>query len=102
MDPGRVQDRRPARGLSGKKLTGAVVRLPLSQPAQFSLLAVYVCSSEAQVDGFWRFDFVGMEGPNGEQLVAADARPAAAEPDPALVAQQTQNPVTTSTTGPLA
>src|SRR6476659_8977894 len=35
--------------LSGKKLTGAVSRVPLSQPAQFSLYAVYVCTSDAQV-----------------------------------------------------
>ena len=93
MDPGTGSDRRPAGGLSGKKLTGAVVRLPLSQPAQFSLLAVYVCSSEAQVDGFWRFEFVGMEGPNGEQLVAA-------EPVTELRPIRARTP--RSTTGPLA
>ena len=57
--------------LSGKKLTGAVSRVPLSQPAQFSLYAVYVCTSDAQVNGFWEFSYVGLEGPNGEQLVAA-------------------------------
>lgn len=60
--------------LSGKKLTGSVTKLPLSQPAQFSLYAVYECTSETQIDGFWQFHYRGMEGPNGERLVAA--RPA--------------------------
>lgn len=57
--------------LSGKKLTGMVSKVPLSQPHQFSLFAVYVCTSETQVDGFWIFEYRGMEGPNGERLVAA-------------------------------
>lgn len=59
--------------LSGRSLTGMISKTPLSQPHQFSLFAVYRCTSEAQVDGFWRFEFVGMEGPNGERLVAAEA-----------------------------
>ncbi|MBS1906952.1 MAG: hypothetical protein JST33_10390 [Actinobacteria bacterium] len=57
---------------SGKKLTGMTSRLPLAEPHQFSLYAVYVCTSETQVDGFWRFEYRGMTGPNGEQLVPAD------------------------------
>lgn len=56
--------------LSGQKLTGMVVKTPLSQPAHFSLFAVYRCTSETQIDGFWQFEYQGMEGPNGEQLVA--------------------------------
>ena len=56
---------------SGQKLTGMVAKSPLSQPAHFSLYAVYRCTSEAQIDGFWRFEYQGMEGPDGEQLVAA-------------------------------
>ncbi|MBO0981973.1 hypothetical protein [Microbacterium sp. SD291] len=59
--------------LSGKKLTGMTSKMPLSQPHQYSLYAVYVCTSETQVDGFWVFEYQGMEGPNGEKLVAADA-----------------------------
>ncbi len=55
---------------SGQKLTGMVAKLPLSQPAQFSLFAVYECTSETQIDGFWQFHFRGLEGPNGESLVA--------------------------------
>lgn len=58
--------------MSGKKLTGAVSKLPLSEPHQFSLFAVYECTSETQVDGFWIFSYRGMEGPNGEKLVAAE------------------------------
>lgn len=58
---------------SGKSLTGVVSRTPLTQPHQYSLYAVYVCTSETQVNGFWRFEFVGFEGPNGEQLVAPDS-----------------------------
>jgi hypothetical protein len=50
-----------------------VSKLPLSQPHQYSLYAVYVCTSETQVNGFWIFEYRGMEGPNGEKLVAADA-----------------------------
>ncbi|HRN28201.1 MAG TPA: hypothetical protein PK781_09275 [Terrimesophilobacter sp.] len=57
--------------LSGKKLTGMVAKTPLSQPHQYSLFAVYECTSEAQVKGFWEFHFREMEGPNGERLVAA-------------------------------
>ena len=57
--------------LSGTKLTGMISKIPLSQPHQFSLYAVYECASETQVDGFWEFTYIGMEGPNGEQLVAA-------------------------------
>lgn len=56
--------------LSGKKLTGMVMKTPLSQPAQFSLFAVYECTSETQIDGFWQFHFRGLEGPHGERLVA--------------------------------
>lgn len=57
--------------LSGTKLTGMVSKTPLSEPHQFSLYAVYVCTSETQVNGFWEFHYRGMEGPNGETLVAA-------------------------------
>lgn len=56
--------------LSGEKLTGMISKIPLSQPHHFSLFAVYVCTSETQIDGFWILEFRGMEGPNGEQLVA--------------------------------
>jgi len=59
--------------LSGMKLTGTVSRIPLSQPHEFSLYAVYKCTSETQVDGFWEFHFQGLEGPQGEQLVAKAA-----------------------------
>ena len=58
--------------LSGEKLTGMVSAIPLSQPHQYSLFAVYECTSETQVNGFWIFEYRGMEGPNGEQLVAAE------------------------------
>lgn len=61
--------------LSGKKLTGMVSKIPLSQPAQYSLFAVYVCTSETQIDGFWVFEYRGMEGPNGEKLVARESTP---------------------------
>lgn len=57
--------------LSGKKLTGSKMALPLSKPAHYSLYAAYVCTSETQINGFWEFHYVGMQGPNGEQLVAA-------------------------------
>lgn len=56
--------------LSGTKLTGMVVSMPLSEPSEFSLFAVYECTSETQVKGFWEFHFRRMEGPNGERLVA--------------------------------
>jgi|GEM_PF-3586631 len=62
--------------MSGQKLTGAVSRIPLSQPHEFSLYAVYECTSEAQVDGFWQFHFLGLEGPNGERLLAATSETA--------------------------
>lgn len=67
--------------LSGKKLTGMVARLPLSQPHEFSLYAAYECVSEGQVDGFWQFQFRGLEGPNGELLVETQA------PDPSVDAE---------------
>lgn len=57
--------------MSGHKLTGLVMKFPLSQPAQFSLYAVYECTSPTQIAGFWIFEYRGMEGPNGERLVAA-------------------------------
>ena len=56
--------------LSGQKLTRMVTRVPLSQPHQFSLYAVYECTSETQINGFWQFHFRGLEGPNGEKLNA--------------------------------
>jgi hypothetical protein len=62
--------------LSGQSLTGTITKTPLSQPHQFSLFAVYECEGDAQVDGFWQFFYRGMEGPNGEQLVAAVDDPA--------------------------
>jgi hypothetical protein len=49
-----------------------VARLPLSQLAQFSLFAVYLCVGETQVGGFWEFHFHWLEGPNGERLVATE------------------------------
>lgn len=63
--------------MSGQKLTGMVVKTPLSEPNELSLYAVYECTSETQVDGFWRFEYRGMEGPNGEKMLSAS-------PDPAL------------------
>jgi hypothetical protein len=57
--------------LSGRKLTGLVSKVPLTQPAEYSLFAVYECTSETQIDGFWQFHYQGLEGPAGEHLVAA-------------------------------
>ena len=59
--------------LSGQKLTGMTSHLPLSQPHQFSLVAVYECTSETQINDFWQFHFRRIEGPNGERLVATAA-----------------------------
>lgn len=56
--------------LSGKKLTGIVSKVPLSQPHEFSLYAVYECTSATQIHGFWEFQYRGMEGPNGEKFDA--------------------------------
>jgi hypothetical protein len=64
--------------LSGEKLTGMVFKTPMSEPHIYSLYAVYVCTSETQIDGFWQFEFQGFEGPNGETLVAAEPEPAPA------------------------
>jgi hypothetical protein len=58
-------------GLSGQRLTGMTLRLPMTQPAAFSLHAVYECQGESQRRGFWQFFFIRLEGPNGEQLVTA-------------------------------
>ncbi len=58
--------------LSGEKLTGAIMKLPLSVPAHYSLYSVYECQSETQVNGFWEFYFIRMEGPNGEILLAGE------------------------------
>ena len=57
--------------LSGEKLTGMTVKLPMGHPSHFSIFAVYVCRSESQIDGFWELYFAGLEGPNGEAMVAA-------------------------------
>jgi hypothetical protein len=56
---------------SGQRLTGFVSRVPMSQPAEFSLFAVYECTSQTQIGGFWQFHYQGLEGPAGENLVAA-------------------------------
>ncbi|TFD05851.1 MULTISPECIES: hypothetical protein [unclassified Cryobacterium] len=69
--------------LSGKKLTGMVSKTPLSQPHQFSLYAVYVCTIEAQINGFWEFHYRGMEGPDGEKLIAATPDPVTTQVDSA-------------------
>ena len=58
---------------SGQKLTGMEFRPPLWQPHQTANYAVYVCTSETQVNGFWRFEYVGTEGPDGGALVATPA-----------------------------
>jgi hypothetical protein len=58
--------------LSGLSMEGTEIRSPMSVPHEFSLYAVYRCDGTAQVDGFWPFHFQGMEGPNGERLVAAE------------------------------
>ena len=65
---------------SGKKLTGMVSKTPLTQPHEFSLYAVYECVSAAQVNGFWEFQYQGLEGPKGEKLVAAVAAPPSPSP----------------------
>ena len=57
--------------LSGQRLTGLVSKVPLSQPAEFSLFAVYECTSQAQIDGCWQFHYQGLEGPAGAHLVSA-------------------------------
>lgn len=59
--------------LSGTSLTGIEMSLPLGEPAEYSLYAHYVCTSATQVSGFWRFEFLDLRGPNGEQLVSAPA-----------------------------
>lgn len=69
LDGRRTADWPPQ--LSCKSLHGMVSKTPLSQPARGSIFAVYRCTSEAQVGGYWRFEFVRLEGPNGERLVAA-------------------------------
>lgn len=85
---------------SGKSLTGMVSRTPLTQPHQFSLYAVYVCTSETQVNGFWRFEFVGFEGPNGEQLVAVESiSPQSHEPADSAVAGTTSSADSPATSG---
>jgi len=61
--------------MSGQKLTGAVTKLPLAEPTNFSLFAVYVCTSQTQIDGWWEFHFQGLEGPNGEKLIAQQPEP---------------------------
>lgn len=61
---------------SGQPLTGMVFKSPMSEPHQYSLYASYECVGEAQVNGLWEFYFQGMEGPNGEMLVAKADAPA--------------------------
>lgn len=56
--------------LAGSKLTGMEIRIPLGQPAQFSLFARYVCTTETQIEGFWHFEYISLIGPDGEQIVA--------------------------------
>lgn len=58
--------------MSGEKLTGLVSKVPLSQPHEFSLYAVYECTSDRQVEGFWHFLYRGLEGPNGEVIGVAE------------------------------
>ena len=58
--------------LSETPLTGMTMRLPMGQPVQFCLYAVYECRSEVQIDGFWEFCFRDFEGPNGEDLESAE------------------------------
>ena len=60
--------------LAGKPLTGVEVQWPLSEPAQFSLYAVYRCTAAERFDGEWRFDFVRLQGPDGERLIANPRR----------------------------
>jgi hypothetical protein len=69
--------------LSGQKLTGMVSKTPLTQPPELSDLAVYKCTSEAQVNGFWEFHYQGLEGPDGEALSSAMPDPGPAVVDPA-------------------
>ena len=54
-----------------------------SEPHQFSLYAVYECTSEAQVNGSWEFHYKGMEGPSGEKLIAAMPDPVTGREDSA-------------------
>ena len=58
--------------LSGKSLYRMVSKTPVSQPASGSIFAVYRCTSEMQIDGRWLFEFVRLESPNGEWLVAGE------------------------------
>ena len=55
---------------SGEKLTGMQMKTPLWQPHDTANFAVYVCTSETQINGFWRFEYAGTEGPDGGALVA--------------------------------
>ena len=74
--------------LSGTSLTGMEMSFPLGEPVEYSLYAHYVCTSTTQVDGFWRFEFVDLRGPNGEEIVSspadgAESVPTAIESQPA-------------------
>lgn len=75
LDGRRTADWPPQ--LSGRSLHGMVSKTPLSQPASGSIFAVYRCTRETQVGGYWRFEFVRLEGPNGERLVATAKNPKA-------------------------
>jgi len=55
--------------LSGQPLTGVELKTPVGEPG--AGWAVYVCSSETQIGGFWRFDFVGYRGAAGAEDRAA-------------------------------
>ncbi len=57
---------------SGMHLTGTTITSPMAEPHHHSLRAVYECVGETQVNGYWQFFYRGLQGPNGERLVAAD------------------------------
>lgn len=70
------------RELSGIPLTGHVMRCPLEDPRQSRAHAVYECVGDRQVDGFWRFEFRGIEPPGRKDPAPDPAKAARVEPAP--------------------
>lgn len=53
---------------TGGPLTGAMLKLPLGEPAETSPRAVYTCRGDAPVAGLWQFFYERTEYPNIEAM----------------------------------
>lgn len=78
----------------GGPMTGAILSVPLSQPAEAAFHAVYVCTASQPVDGLWPFVYERTDPPASVRLVEAPTGTSMSTTNPATVPRPRLHEVT--------